>query len=52
MDAFVKRCENCDEPVLETKRGRPQRFCSDHAGKRTGKSLSHPEMALDTAQAH
>ena len=29
MDAFVKRCEHCGGPVPETKRGRPQRFCSD-----------------------
>ena len=29
MDAFVKRCEHCKDPVSETKRGRPQRFCSD-----------------------
>ena len=29
MDAFIKRCEHCKEPVPETKRGRPQRFCSD-----------------------
>ena len=29
MDAFVKRCEHCNEPVQETKRGRPQRFCLD-----------------------
>lgn len=29
MDAFVKRCEYCKEPVPETRRGRPQRFCSD-----------------------
>ena len=29
MDAFVKRCEHCKEPVPETKRGRPQKFCSD-----------------------
>ena len=29
MDALVKRCEHCQEPVPETKRGRPQRFCSD-----------------------
>ena len=45
MDAFVKRCEHCNEPVPETKRGRPQRFCKDDAGKRTGKSLPHPKMA-------
>ena len=29
MDAFVKRCEHCNEPLPENKRGRPQRFCSD-----------------------
>jgi hypothetical protein len=29
MDAIVKRCEHCREPVPETKRGRPRRFCSD-----------------------
>jgi hypothetical protein len=29
MDAFVKRCEHCKEPLPETKRGRPQRYCSD-----------------------
>ena len=29
MDALVKRCEHCGEPVPEAKRGRPQRFCSD-----------------------
>ena len=45
MDAFVKRCEHCGEPVPETKRGRPQQFCSDAHAKRTGKSMPHPEMA-------
>jgi hypothetical protein len=29
MDAFVKLCEHCGQPVPETQRGRPQRFCSD-----------------------
>ena len=29
MDALVKRCEHCGEPVPEAKRGRPKRFCSD-----------------------
>ena len=29
MDGSVKRCERCTEAVPETKRGRPQRFCSD-----------------------
>src|SRR4029077_1140410 len=27
MDAFVKRCEHCNEPLPETKRGRTRRFC-------------------------
>jgi hypothetical protein len=27
MDAFVKRCEHCNEPLPETERGRPRRFC-------------------------
>jgi hypothetical protein len=29
MEAFVKLCEHCNEPLLEKMRGRPQRFCSD-----------------------
>jgi hypothetical protein len=29
MDVFVKRCERCNEPLPDTRRGRPQRFCSD-----------------------
>jgi hypothetical protein len=29
MEAFVKPCEHCNEPLLEKMRGRPQRFCSD-----------------------
>jgi hypothetical protein len=29
MDAFVKRCEQCNEPLSETTRGRPQKYCSD-----------------------
>ena len=29
MDARVKSCEHCNEPLLEKMRGRPQRFCSD-----------------------
>ena len=45
MDAFVKRCEHCGEPVPETKRGRPQRFCSNATAKRTEKSMPHPKMA-------
>jgi hypothetical protein len=31
MDAFVKRCDYCDEPLPDTNttRGRPQKFCTD-----------------------
>ena len=32
MDAFVKWCERCNEPLAENKRGRTQRFCSDRCG--------------------
>src|SRR6476661_5855605 len=42
MDAFVKRCECCNEPVPETKRGRPQRFCSDRCRQ------AHRKIALRT----
>jgi hypothetical protein len=42
MDAFVKRCEHCNEPVPETKRGRPQRFCSDRCRQ------AHRKIALRT----
>ena len=48
MDALVKRCECCNEPVPETKRGRPQRYCSDRCrqahrkiGVRTGNGLRY-----------
>lgn len=40
MDAFVKRCERCNEPLPETKRGRPQAFCSDRCRQ------AHRKMAL------
>ena len=48
MDAFVKRCEHCNEPLSETKRGRPQKYCSDRCrqahrkiGVRTGNGLRY-----------
>jgi hypothetical protein len=48
MDACVKRCEHCNEPVPETKRGRPQRFCKDRCRQahrkitlRTGNDLRY-----------
>ena len=42
MDAFVKRCRHCNEPLPETKRGRPQRFCSDRCRQ------AHRKIALRT----
>jgi hypothetical protein len=43
MDAFVKRCECCNEPLAETKRGRPQRFCSDRCRQAHRKIASTPQ---------
>ena len=40
MDAFLKRCEHCNEPVAETKRGRPARFCKDKCRQAHRKSLA------------
>ena len=40
MDAFVNRCDRCNEPMSETKRGRPQRFCSDRCRQ------AHRKIAL------
>ena len=42
MDALVKRCECCNGPVPETKRGRPQRYCSDRCRQ------AHRKTALRT----
>ena len=42
MDAFVKRCEHCNEAVSESKRGRPQRFCSDRCRQ------AHRKLAVTT----
>ena len=46
MDAFAKQCEHCNEPVLETKRGRPQRFCSDRCRQAHRKVARTPENGL------
>ena len=46
MDAFVKRCEHCNEPVRETRRGRPQRFCSDRCRQAHRKITSPAQNAL------
>jgi hypothetical protein len=42
MDAFVKRCPQCDEPLSETTRGRPQKYCSDRCRQ------AHRKTALRT----
>ena len=44
MDAFVKRCEQCNEPLSETTRGRPQKYCSDRCRQ------AHRKMALRPAK--
>ena len=48
MDAFVKRCAQCNEPLSETTCGRPQKYCSDRCrqahrkiGVRTGNDLRY-----------
>lgn len=46
MDAFVKRCEHCSEPLPETKRGRPQRFCKDRCRQAHRKFASTPQHGL------
>ena len=46
MDAFVTRCGHCNEPVPETKRGRPQKFCSDRCRKAYRKIATTPENGL------
>ena len=42
MDAFVKRCEHCNEPLSETTLGRPQKYCSDRCRQ------AHRKTALRT----
>ena len=46
MDAFVKRCEHCNEPLPNTTRGRPQRFCKDRCRQAHRKIVSKPENGL------
>ena len=46
MDAFVKRCEHCDEPLPDTRRGRSQRFCSDKCRQAHRKITSTAEDGL------
>ena len=46
MDAFVKRCERCNEPLPETKRGRPQAFCSDRCRQAHRKVARTPKNDL------
>jgi hypothetical protein len=47
MDAFVKRCEHCNEPLPETERGRPRRFCpGDRCRQAYRKIASTPQYGL------
>jgi len=46
VDAFVNQCEHCNEAVSETKRGRPQRFCSDRCRQAHRKIGSTAENGL------
>jgi hypothetical protein len=46
VDAFVKRCEHCNELLSETKRGRPQKFCSDRCRQANRKIGSTGENGL------
>jgi hypothetical protein len=46
MDALVKRCEHCKELVPVTKRGRPQKFCSDRCRQAHRKTIRTAEYGL------
>jgi hypothetical protein len=47
MDAPVKRCGHCDEPVSENQRGRPQRFCKDSCRQAHRKTTSTPGRRME-----
>ena len=46
MDAFAKRCVNCEEPILEKRHGRPQKFCSDRCRQAHRKIASTDQKGL------
>jgi len=46
VDAFVKRCEHCNEALFESQRGRPQKFCSDKCRQAHRKIASSAENGL------
>lgn len=46
MDALVKRCIHCQEPISENVRGRPQRFCSDRCRQAHRKITATHENGL------
>jgi hypothetical protein len=46
MDARARVCEHCGQPVQETKRGRPQKFCSDRCRQAHRKLVTTPEYGL------
>ena len=46
MDALVKRCVHCKEPISENGRGRPQKFCTDRCRQAHRKIGSPGENGL------
>ena len=46
MDAFAKRCGYCNEPLPESKLGRPQIFCADRCRQAHRKILSTGDDGL------
>lgn len=45
MDALARRCINCQEPISENVRGRPQKFCTDRCRQAHRKITSNREIA-------
>jgi hypothetical protein len=45
MDAPIKRCIHCKEPISENRRGRPQRFCSDRCRKASSRINGHENLS-------
>jgi hypothetical protein len=46
MDALVRRCIHCQEPISENVRGRPQKFCTDRCRQAHRKITSIREIGL------
>src|SRR5262245_4053686 len=43
MDANVKECAHCKQPITENRRGRPQKICSDRCRQAHRKIVTTPE---------